>query len=37
LDKTANLAETLIFTRKLYDKERHFLTGSSAAVSVPEN
>jgi hypothetical protein len=37
LDKTANLAETITFPRKLYHQERHFLPGPSAAVSVPEN
>jgi hypothetical protein len=37
LDKTPNLAETLTFTRKPHPQERHFLPGSSAGVSVPEN
>jgi hypothetical protein len=32
-----NLAETLTFRRELHPRERHFLPGSSAGVSVPEN
>jgi hypothetical protein len=36
-DKTLKLAETSIFkNRKPRSQERHFLSGASAAVSVPE-